>query len=217
MGAPAKFLFDDDFSAESAAKAARAPSAVEIAEKIADAEQRGYRSGFAAGQAEAHSETQRRTMQAMERIAQALDVVTNGIGRVEDKLEAEAVGVALSTARKLAGALTEREPLAELTALVAECFREVRNVPHLAIRVHDSLYENAKAKIEQIARNSGFEGRLIILAEPDIAPGDCTIEWADGGMVRERAAIEARIDELVGRYLAARDEHGGAGHSPGTP
>ena len=40
----------------------------------------------------------------------------------------------------------------------------------------------------------------MILAEPDIATGDCRIEWADGGVVLERAAIEAKINELVGRY-----------------
>ena len=47
-----------------------------------------------------------------------------------------------------------------------------------------------------------------MLAEPDIATGDCRIEWADGGVVLERAAIEAKISELVGRYLASRDQAG---------
>ena len=48
----------------------------------------------------------------------------------------------------------------------------------------------------------------MILAEPDIATGDCRIEWADGGVVLERAAIEAKINELVGRYMASRDQAG---------
>ena len=43
-----------------------------------------------------------------------------------------------------------------------------------------------------------------MLAEPDIAPGDCRIEWADGGINRDRAATEAAIDEAVARYVAAR-------------
>jgi flagellar assembly protein FliH len=46
----------------------------------------------------------------------------------------------------------------------------------------------------------------VLLAEPDIATGDCRIEWADGGVVLERAAIEAKINELVGRYIASRDQ-----------
>ena len=46
----------------------------------------------------------------------------------------------------------------------------------------------------------------MILAEPEIATGDCRIEWADGGVVLERAAIEAKIDELVARYMTSRTE-----------
>jgi flagellar assembly protein FliH len=49
---------------------------------------------------------------------------------------------------------------------------------------------------------------LVILAEPAIATGDCRIEWADGGVVLERAAIEAKINELVGRYMASRHQAG---------
>ena len=55
-----------------------------------------------------------------------------------------------------------------------------------------------------MAKQSGFQGRLVILAEPDIATGDCRIEWADGGVVRERTATDAKISELVGRYIASR-------------
>ena len=44
----------------------------------------------------------------------------------------------------------------------------------------------------------------MVLAEPEIALGDCRIEWADGGIVRDRAATEAAIGEAVGRYLGAR-------------
>ena len=74
------------------------------------------------------------------------------------------------------------------------------------------LYEGAREKIERLAAQSGFEGRLVILAEPDIATGDCRIEWADGGVVLERAAIEAKINELVGRYMASRDQADVSGH-----
>jgi Flagellar assembly protein FliH. len=76
------------------------------------------------------------------------------------------------------------------------------------VRINDSLYEAAREKIERQAAQSGFEGRLVILAEPEIATGDCRIEWADGGVVLERSAIEAKINELVGRYMASRDQAG---------
>lgn len=74
------------------------------------------------------------------------------------------------------------------------------------VRINESLYDAAHERIERLAKQSGFEGRLVILAEPEIATGDCKIEWADGGVVLEREAIEAKINELVGRYIASRNQ-----------
>jgi flagellar assembly protein FliH len=119
-------------------------------------------------------------------------------------METEAVDVAVAVARKLCSAMIAAEPLGEVTALVAECFSHLVATPHLVVRVNEALYEVAREKIERLAKPSGFQGRLVILAEPDVATGDCRIEWADGGVVLERAAIEAKIDELVGRYMASR-------------
>ena len=74
--------------------------------------------------------------------------------------------------------------------------------PHVVVRVNDALHAQAHEALERLSR--GCDARLVVLAEPDIAFGDCRIEWADGGIRRERAAVEAAIDEAVARYIAAR-------------
>jgi flagellar assembly protein FliH len=96
--------------------------------------------------------------------------------------------------------------MAGITALVADCFRHLVSTPHLVIRVNEQLYEAARDRFEQLAKQSGFQGRLIVLAEPEIESGDCRIEWADGGVERERAAIDAKITELVASYVASRKQ-----------
>ena len=72
------------------------------------------------------------------------------------------------------------------------------------VRVSEALHAVTRERLEATARLRGFEGRLVVLAEPDLAPGDCRIEWADGGMVRNRAATELAIGEVVARYIAVR-------------
>jgi flagellar assembly protein FliH len=79
------------------------------------------------------------------------------------------------------------------------------------VRVNADLYSDAKQRLDDVARARGFEGRLVVMSEGDIAPGDCRIEWAEGGLKRDRAATEAAIAEAVGRYVAARRD-GGGGH-----
>ena len=121
-------------------------------------------------------------------------------------METEAVEVAVAVARKLCSELIAAEPLGEIAGLVRDCFSHLVSTPHLVVRINASLYE-VHARGHRAARQAvRLPGRLVILAEPEIATGDCRIEWADGGVVLERAAIDAKIDELVGRYIASRNE-----------
>jgi flagellar assembly protein FliH len=207
MAAPAKFLFDTDFAAPDKTRE-RAATAAEIAEKVAEAEARAYRAGYEAAQREAKAESDRRSALALEEIGIAIKAIASRVAGIEARMETEAVDVAVAVARKLCSELIAREPLGEITALVSDCFSHLVATPHLVVRINDQLYEAARANIERQATQSGFEGRLVILAEPGIATGDCRIEWADGGVVLERAAVEAKISELVGRYLASRDQAG---------
>jgi|HubBroStandDraft_3_1064219.scaffolds.fasta_scaffold95766_2 flagellar assembly protein FliH len=205
MAAPAKFLFDMDFSAPDK-KRERPATPAEIAQKIAAAEARAYRDGYETAQREARAESDRRAALALEEIAICIKGIATRFAGIETRMETEAVDVAVAVARKLCGELIAGEPLGEITRLVSDCFSHLVATPHLVVRINDRLYETARERIERLAKQSGFEGRLVILAEPEIDTGDCKIEWADGGVVLERAAVEARIDELVGRYMASRDQ-----------
>jgi flagellar assembly protein FliH len=205
MAAPAKFLFDMDFSAPDKSRE-RPATPSEIAQKIASAEARAYRDGYDAGQREAKAESDRRVALALEEIGIGIKDIEARFSGIETRMETEDVDVAVAVARKLCSELILGEPLGEITALVSNCFSHLVSTPHLVVRVNDSLYEIARERVERLARQNGFEGRLVILAEPEIENGDCKIEWADGGVVLERAAIEAKINELVGRYMASRNQ-----------
>src|SRR3979490_2679937 len=204
MAAPAKFLFDMDFGAPDKTRE-RPATPSEIAQKIAAAEARAYRDGYDAAQREAKAESDRRTALALEESGIAGKGIATRFSGIETRMETEAVDIAVAVARKLCSELIAGEPLGEITGLVSDCFSHLVATPPLVVRINAQLYEGAWERSERLAKQSGFEGRLVILAEPDIETGDCRIEWADGGVVLERAAIEAKINELVGRYIASRN------------
>jgi len=202
MSAPAKFLFDVDFAAGGEREAT--VTLAEHAVKLAETETAARRRGYAEGLADAGVEAQRRIANALEHIAVGLGQANGALRAIEARLECEAVEVAVAVARKLAPALIEREPFAEISALAGSCFRELVAAPHIVVRVNDSLYEAARAKLDDIARAHGFEGRLVVLGEPALGVGDCRIEWADGGVNRDAGAADAAIGEAVARYVGAR-------------
>jgi len=200
MSARAKFLFDLDFAAQTEQRATI--SLADHETKCASREAQAYQRGMDAAQAQIDAITQQRIADALTRIGAGIDALGQTLPAIEQRLEAEAVEIAAAIAGKLAPQLIAREPFAEIAALVAECFQHLTAKPHVVVRVNDAVYESASQKIEEIARARSFEGRLVVLAEPDIGLGDCRIEWADGGVIRDRAQIEAAIGEAVERYLA---------------
>jgi flagellar assembly protein FliH len=207
VAAKAKFLFDHDFTV-GADPATRPIAPSEHALRLAEAESKGYRDGFAAAEKEGTAVAERRTAVAFEQIGVALERLARGLAAIEQQVEAEAVALAVAIARKLAPELIARQPLAEISALAAECFKQLASAPHVIVRVNDALHEAARAHLEELARARGFEGRLVVVAEPEIAAGDCRIEWADGGVVRNAAKTEIAIGNAIGRYLGARPSAG---------
>jgi flagellar assembly protein FliH len=203
MSAATKFLFDVDFTggAERKPTITLAEHAVKLAEAEAAAQRKGY--------AEAQAELDRRVADALERIGTSVAKANDALQAIETRLECEAVEVAVAVARKLAPALIAREPFAEIATLASDCFHQLIAAPHIAVRVNDALYAATQEKLDEIVRARGFEGRLVVLAEADVALGDCRIEWADGGINRDSAAADAAIGEAVAGYISARRSFGG--------
>jgi flagellar assembly protein FliH len=203
MVARVKYQFDQDFGA-GASPAAKPMAPAELALKLGEAESKGFRDGFAAAEKEGTAVAARRTAVAFEQIGDALDRIARGLAAVETRLETESVELAATIARKLAPELVRREPFAEIAALTTECFKQLSAAPHVVVRVNDELHETARAQLDEIAKSRGFEGRLVVLAEPEIALGDCKIEWADGGVVRDAAKTDLAIGNAIMRYLGAQ-------------
>jgi flagellar assembly protein FliH len=162
MAAPAKFLFDMDFSAPDKTRE-RPATPAEVAQKMAAAEARGYRDGFDAGQREAKAESDRRAARALEEIGIGIEAIARCFSGIETRMETEAVDVAVEVARKLCSELIAAEPLGAITGLVSDCFSHLVSTPHLVVRINDTLYEAACEQIERLAKRfrgpSGDPGR----------------------------------------------------------
>lgn len=193
--APAKFMFDTEFGTggrfgdlSGNARAA-----------IAEAEKTSFRAGFEA----AKQDAEQRCAAQLDRIATEMHFAIGRLGAVEARLEREAIDVASAIARQLAPALMARQPLCEIEAIVLDVLSHVRAAPHVAVRVSPDMAESAGARLKKIAEERGFASRLVILPDPAIESGNCLVEWADGGVARDTAAIEARIAQAIRNYLGA--------------
>src|SRR5579862_9877850 len=147
MGAAtSKFLFEVDFGAN-ANPAERPITPADHVAKLAEAETRGFKDGYATAEKAAAAEAARRTAAAFEQIGDGLGRLSRGLAAIERQLEADAIAVAVAVGRKLAPDLVAREPFAEIAALAAECFRQLATTPHIVVRINEALHETAREKL----------------------------------------------------------------------
>ncbi len=207
MAMPARFLFDNDFSRieeETVVESSDAAPIDAYLARLSAAADEAYQRGLAEGRAAAEAEASRRVAEEAGRLVSAAQGILGALDADRERIEKDAAGLAFATARKLAETLIAREPTAEMEALIADCLGPLRQAPHIVIRVDADNVDRIKAEADRIAQERGFTGRLVVLAEPDLGNGDCRIEWADGGIVRDIAALEAAAGEAIERYFAAR-------------
>jgi flagellar assembly protein FliH len=158
---------------------------------------------FLQGKDEANSEQTARLADAMEQVARTLDAARVELDGIQAAASREAIHFAHAFARKLAGKLLDAAPMAVIEQTARMIFDDLRGQPHVAVRLSPELIDPAREKLTAIAREKGFEGRLIIMGEPEIPPGDVRIEWADGGIIRDRSQSEQTVAAGVERALAA--------------
>lgn len=218
MAAPARFLFDTDFTRPEPPPPPSEPPRPTIdldqhlalmvaTEERASAEAfaRGRDEGYASGRADAEARAAERLADEAAALAVAASRLLGTLDAERLAIEARAVDLAVVAARKLAEHLIDREPLEEVRALLAECLGPLRKAPHLVIRITSADADALKPQVDRIARETGFEGRIVILGEDEIIRGDCRIEWADGGILRDSGAVTAEIGATVARWFEARE------------
>ena len=200
--APAKFRFDLDLGHREERSSVLSDGA--LAQLVNAARTEGFQQGLGEGERTA-------TVRAAERLAAAAEQLANHTAALNATLDdnrhqtlSEAVDLAATIASKLARHLLASQPTAEIEALIAECLASLDNVPHLVIRCAPDLAEAVREIAMARITTSGFAGRLVVLGDPEQGLGDAKLEWVDGGIVRERAALEAEIDDRIAAFLAAR-------------
>lgn len=215
MAAPARFLFDTDFAAPPPRPEPVTPPVptleVSLHEAlVAEAERVAYEKGLAAGREAAEAKAAGRLADEAARLASAAQSILAVLDVERDRFEGEAIRLAEAIARKIAGRLYDLHPREAVLAVVEEAIAPLRKAPHLVLRLAAEDVDPIREALSRIAQERGFEGRLVVIGEPTVQRGDCRIEWADGGIVLDRAATEAAVaralDAHIGTVPAATGE-----------
>ena len=229
-----KFLFETDFDADTPAGRSRAkkneppppppppPPPTFSEAELAQAQKTAFGQGHATGKQEGHAEGHAKAMADVQaRLADATKRVADGVGRLladRDTVNANRAGqplkIALAILSKLLPTTLERHGREELETFIISCLHEAVDEPRLSIKVGQAVLEPMRPRIEALAKEHGFGGRLIILGEPSLGPSDARIEWAEGGAERNTEVLLADIVAVAEKMLGGQPAGGHHSQDP---
>jgi flagellar assembly protein FliH len=147
-----------------------------------------------------------RAAENIERTAAALVIALKAaLDRSHAEIEnvrAEAAALALAAAKKIAPAALAALPAGDVENAMREAMHQAIGEPRITLRAAPDVIAALEGKVEAIAHEEGYDGRVMLAADPGITGADCRIEWRGGGSERSEAAIEAALDALIARRFS---------------
>src|SRR6185312_2423305 len=196
-----KYTFDTEFRPEGdlISNAARerqkkSHSRAEIDQLCARARDQGMK----AGQVRAQEAIAAGTLD----VAAVLKDVLARSSKDVEQVRADAAGIALVAAKKLARAALATLPQAEIEIALREAMHQAIGEPRIVLRTAQGVADAIAARLNEIAHDEGFDGRVQISGDPALKGTDCRIEWRGGGAERSESAIENALQELIARHFA---------------
>lgn len=205
-----RFRFDRSFEALGGARdrgrpAGRAAERTFTSEDVEQARAEGFARGRAesVGAEEARREAERLRQRALEAIASQVGAVLDGAAESAQTAVSEAVLVASAIVRKMMPRLWRESGAHEIEDTVRAVLTELTDEPMLTVRIAPELHQDLLPALQRAARECCAEDRLRVLAGDGVPPGDCRIEWRNGGLLRDRLTMTRAIDEVIERSLGA--------------
>jgi flagellar assembly protein FliH len=207
MSAGKKFTFDVEFRPEGdlISNAARARQRrVFTQEEIDHMFSRARQEGMKAGQIRATEALAAAVERLCGEVSHAMDAA---VGEIET-LREEAALVALVAARKLAPVAVAALPAADVEEALREAIHQAISEPRIVLRAAPGVIAALKDRLTEIARDLGYEGRIVASADPGLTNADCRIEWRGGGAERSMAGLEAAIADVIARRFSQTTRKG---------
>ncbi len=168
-------------------------------EDVVKARADGMAAGLEAAREDAVVKAGQTLIEVSERIADGLGRLFDARADLERQINKEAVDATLVMLGKLFPGLAEAHGLDEVEALIGECLSRTVQEPRIVVRLAESQLDTMARRIDSVTAAKGYEGKVVLLADENVAIGDAVVEWADGGATRDSTRLVEEIEAAAGR------------------
>ena len=165
----------------------------EDAEKLKAEEKEAYERGLQTARDGIES-----TMAALlENIGNKLTTLIADSSKAEENAEQEAFALARAVVEKLVPNLTAENAAEIVKKFIAENFNSFKNEAKLSFYIHPDIISYVQETIAKLANSYDFEGKISLHKDASIEKSDCRVEWENGGVERNSAALGEKIKDML--------------------
>ncbi|HYD87764.1 MAG TPA: hypothetical protein VEA80_09830 [Vitreimonas sp.] len=192
-----RYAFDTEFAPDGAiVSAAPKPlSADEVEAERAAAYKRGSQ--------DATAQSEREAAAALQALAGAASAILTRLDAESRSMREEAARIALTAARKIAGAALDAYGAERAAAAVEAAMDTLRHQPRLLVKLSPEAAETLKPRIDEMAQTHAYAGAVLVRAQTGMRAGEVSIDWSDGVVTLDPEEAAQRIQALVEAALAA--------------
>lgn len=172
-------------------------------EELALAREAAYQEGRQAGEAQSNQRTERLAANVMIALSDQMATLFRQQEEANEANSRAAVRVAMAVLKKVLPAACEASAFDEVTRVVEEVVAHILDEPRIIVKVAEQLVDAVRERLDALCQAHGFEGRVVVQADLRMLPGDCRVEWTDGGAERDQARLIEEIEATVERALGA--------------
>ncbi len=169
--------------------------------ELAAARAAGYAEGEAAGHHAAASAIEVRIADLIQQVGAQIPGLAAGRDQAVAAVSQEAARLAHAMVRRIMPELARRYRIEEIEAVVVDSLDKALDQPRIVIRTPADVTGYLTERLETVARQHGFAGRVIVLSDPSLGPSDIKVEWGDGGAERCIQRAWAEVEGIVGRVV----------------
>jgi len=192
-----RFVFDNYFDTNDKGVTVARDFTVEDLEQ---ARREGFEEGKASGREEAQASINQQVADALANASRAFQALQQGMEGLKQEVEIDALRTVTMIVGKIVPYYAGKHGLKEVEALVHDCLAATYDEPRVVVRAHGSILGPLTDHLDQITTSSGFNGNVVALEDPSLSPGDCRVEWADGGAERDVERVWESIKTSLARF-----------------